>query len=104
MSIYPCPPHMIIPALLTRNSNPTEYMPIDDTYSPIVHRINQAIRRRGVQPNEAVTAPADILTKYSIPPPELVSDAVTELEKLVKAADVKKGKLFPSQALPCSIS
>jgi ATP-dependent DNA helicase 2 subunit 2 len=67
-------------------------MPIEDTYSPLVHRINQAIRRRAVQPDEAVTSPADILIKYSVPPPELVSESASELNKLVAAADVKKGK------------
>jgi ATP-dependent DNA helicase 2 subunit 2 len=66
-------------------------MPIEDTYSPLVHRINQAIRRRAVQPDEAVTPPADILIKYSVPPPELVSESASELNKLVAAADVKKG-------------
>ena len=70
-------------------------MPIEDTYSPVVHRINQAIRRRGVQPNEAVPPPADILTKYSAPPPKLVSESASQLQKLVEAADVKKGKFLP---------
>jgi ATP-dependent DNA helicase 2 subunit 2 len=81
-------------------SKPTEYMPIDDTYSPLIHRINQAIRRRGVQPNEAVTPPAEILTKYSNPPSELVSESARQLEKLVEAADVKKGKLSHVRANP----
>lgn len=77
--------------MLTLISTPTEYMPIEDTYSPLVHRLNQAIRRRGVQPDEPVTPPADILTKYSVPPPELVSESASQLQKLVEAADVKKG-------------
>jgi hypothetical protein len=86
---------------LTSISKPTEYMPIEDTYSPLIHRINQAIRRRGVQPNEAVTPPAEILTKYSNSPSELVSESAPQLEKLVEAADVKKGKL-PSPRAPAN--
>lgn len=77
---------------LTSIRHPTEYMPIEDTYSPLIHRINQAIRRRGVQPDEPVPPPAEILTKYSSPPPELVSESASQLEKLIEAADIKKGK------------
>lgn len=68
-----------------------EYMTIEDTYSPVLHRINQAIRRRAVKPDEGVTPPADVLTKWANPPPELVSQSNASLERLVKAADLKKG-------------
>ncbi|KIN06019.1 hypothetical protein OIDMADRAFT_176135 [Oidiodendron maius Zn] len=77
------------------DDNPTEYMPIEDTYSPVVHRISQAIRRRGVQPNEAVTPPAEVLIKYSVPPPELISQSGPALQNLIDAADVKKGTPHP---------
>lgn len=79
--------------MLTRDSEPTEYMAIEDTYSPIIHRINQGIRRRAVQPSEPVAPPADILVKFSNPPSELVSQSVTRLKTLINAADVKKGKI-----------
>ncbi|KAM3077292.1 ATP-dependent DNA helicase yku80 [Clarireedia jacksonii] len=69
---------------------PMEYMTIEDTYSPVLHRINQAIRRRAVKPDEGVTPPAEILTKWANPPPELVSQSKVSLERLVKAADLKK--------------
>jgi ATP-dependent DNA helicase 2 subunit 2 len=73
-------------------SYPAEYMPIEKTYSPTVHRINQGIRRRATHPNEPVEPPADILTKYSRPPPGLITKAAPDLAALIKAADVKKGK------------
>ncbi|KFY63939.1 hypothetical protein V496_03567 [Pseudogymnoascus sp. VKM F-4515 (FW-2607)] len=70
--------------------NPVEYMAIEDTYSPVLHRINQAIRRRAVQPDEPVQPPPEVLMKYSKPPADLVKASATELEALIKAADVKK--------------
>ena len=66
-------------------------MPIEDTYSPIVHRINQAIKRRAVRPDEPVPPPADILIKYSHSPKELVKKSEAHLSKLVAAANLKKG-------------
>jgi ATP-dependent DNA helicase 2 subunit 2 len=66
-------------------------MPIEDTYSPIIHRINQAIKRRAVRPDEPVQPPAEILIKYSHPPEELVKKSEAPLSKLVAAANIKKG-------------
>jgi ATP-dependent DNA helicase 2 subunit 2 len=77
-------------------SEPTEYMPIEETYSPVYHRINQAIRRRATHPEETLAEPAEILTKFSKPPPDLVSKAAHQLKALIEAADLKKGKLFRS--------
>lgn len=70
--------------------NPAEYAPIEETYSPTVHRLNQAVRRRAVHPEEPVGPPAPILVKYSYPPPELVKSSKPKLDKLIAAADVKK--------------
>lgn len=93
-------PYTAAGSLLTPRSKPAEYMPIEDTYSPVLHRLNQAIRRRGIQPDEPVGPPADILTKYSTPPAELVSEAAPQLKKLVTAADVKKGSSPLPSPLP----
>jgi hypothetical protein len=71
-------------------------MPIEDTYSPILHRINQAIKRRAVRPDEPVQPPAEILIKYSYPPEELVKNSETQLSKLVAAANIKKGTYRPT--------
>lgn len=70
--------------------NPAEYMNMNDTYSPVLHRIDQAVRWRAVHPTEPVPPPYDILTRYSHPPKELVAGARKKLEKLIVAADVKK--------------
>lgn len=77
--------------LLMHLSGDTEYMKIEDTYSPVLHRINQAIRRRAVRPDEAVQPPPDILMKFSNPPSELVTTSSSKLKKLIAAADVKQG-------------
>ncbi|KAG0647032.1 ATP-dependent DNA helicase II subunit [Hyphodiscus hymeniophilus] len=70
---------------------PTEYMPIEDTYSPVLHRINQAVRRRATHPEETnVGDPADVLIKYSHPPQDLVEKAASALDALKQAADVKQ--------------
>ncbi|KAM0803465.1 SPOC like C-terminal domain-containing protein [Usnea florida] len=70
--------------------NPAEYMSMTDTYSPALHRIDQAVRWRAVHPSEPVPPPYEILTRYSNPPEELVGRAKRKLEKLIAAADVKK--------------
>lgn len=70
--------------------NPAEYMNMTETYSPVLHRIDQAVRWRAVHPTEPVPPPYDILTRYSNPPEELVAGAKKKLEKLIAAADVKK--------------
>ena len=69
-------------------------MPMADTYSPILHRIDQAVRWRAVHANEPVPPAYEILTRYSKPPEQLVAKAKRQLEKLVAAADVKKGQIF----------
>ncbi|QSZ30883.1 hypothetical protein DSL72_000441 [Monilinia vaccinii-corymbosi] len=69
---------------------PAEYMAIEDTFSPVLHRISQAIRRRAVKPDEGIPPPPDVLTKWSHPPSGLVEKSMTKLETLIKASDVKK--------------
>lgn len=78
-------------SLLIHCSNPSEYMPMTDTFSPILHRIDQAVRWRAVHPTEPIPPPYEILTRYSQPPEEAVSRSKRKLEKLMAAADVKKG-------------
>ncbi|WPG98426.1 Hypothetical protein R9X50_00121600 [Acrodontium crateriforme] len=69
---------------------PTEYMAMDETYSPLLHRINQVIKHRAVHPNSEPPPPYEILTRYSQPPAELIQQSKSALEKAIKAADVKK--------------
>lgn len=70
--------------------NPAEYMNMTDTYSPVLHRIDQAVRWRAVHSTEPIPPPYEILTRYSNPPEELVAGAQKKLQKLIAAADVKK--------------
>ncbi|KAL9640582.1 MAG: hypothetical protein Q9164_000189 [Protoblastenia rupestris] len=72
------------------DGNNCEYMQMADTYSPILHRIDQAVRWRAVHPTEPVPPPYEILTRYSKPPESLVAKSKHRLEKVMAAADVKK--------------
>ena len=78
-------------ATLTLYRNAAEYMPMAETYSPVLHRLDQAVRWRAVHPNEPIPPPYEILTRYSKPPDELIARSEHQLETLIKAADVKKG-------------
>ncbi|CAG8951924.1 hypothetical protein HYFRA_00005729 [Hymenoscyphus fraxineus] len=69
---------------------PTEYMKVDETYSPAIHRINKAIRDRASNPKAPVAKPADVLMQWSKPPAELVSKTSSELQKLTESAKTKK--------------
>lgn len=73
---------------------PVETFPIEDAFSPILHRIDSAIRFRATHPNEPLPPPADILTKFSQPPADAVQRAKKYLDRLADAADVKKGQLL----------
>ncbi|KZL63322.1 ku70 ku80 n-terminal alpha beta domain-containing protein, partial [Colletotrichum incanum] len=70
--------------------NPSEYAAIDDTYNPIIHRINQAIRQRAVNPDGPIDPVPSILVRYAAPPEGLVEKSKPQVEALVSAAQVKK--------------
>lgn len=74
------------------DGNEEEYAKIEDTYAPIVHRINHVIRWRATHPDPAqpIPDPPEILLKYSTPPPALIAQYQSTLTVLQKAADVKK--------------
>lgn len=78
--------------------NVTETMSFDDSFSPLLHRIDHAIRWRAIHPNEPVPPPPERLTKLAHPPEELQERAKKYLERLVSAADVKKGSWHITQA------
>ena len=69
---------------------PTEYMPMDETYSPMLHRVNQIIKHRAVFPQTEPPPPYEILTRFSNPPPTLVGQSKPILDRVIQAADVKK--------------
>ncbi|KAK4554807.1 ATP-dependent DNA helicase yku80 [Recurvomyces mirabilis] len=68
----------------------TEYMAMDETYSPMLHRLHQVINHRAVFPDSEPPPPYEILTRFSHPPAELIEKAQPAIERLKEAANVKK--------------
>ncbi|KAH9827461.1 ATP-dependent DNA helicase II subunit 2 [Teratosphaeria destructans] len=68
----------------------TEYAPPDETVNPIIHRINQVIKHRAVNPDADPPEPYELLTRYSRPPDELVEKAEPALHRVRESAQVKK--------------
>jgi ATP-dependent DNA helicase 2 subunit 2 len=74
------------------DGNPAEYARPEDTFSPLVHRINHIIRWRATHSDPAlpIPPPPAVLTKYAHPPPELLETSTQYFEALKKAAKVSK--------------
>ncbi|KAJ4350802.1 ATP-dependent DNA helicase yku80 [Ascochyta clinopodiicola] len=74
------------------DGNPDEYAKPEDTYAPLVHRINHVVKWRSTHPDPTLTIPdpPSILTKYSAPPADLLEHSGKALESLKVSADVKK--------------
>lgn len=70
---------------------PTEYMALEDAFSPLLHRIEQAKRWRAVRPTEPLPPIPEVLLKYSKQPEDLQEKSKPALRKLIQASDVKKG-------------
>lgn len=70
--------------------NSAEYAPMDETYSAMLHRINQVIKHRAVHHDAQPPEISEILTRYSHPPEDLVKRNQKRLDKVIAAADVKK--------------
>lgn len=72
--------------------DPTEYAKIEDSYSPLLHRVNQIIRWRATHsdPSLPLPDPPQILTRFSAPPSDLLQQAESQLAALTKVAYVKK--------------
>ncbi|KAK4202753.1 SPOC like C-terminal domain-containing protein [Triangularia verruculosa] len=69
---------------------PLDYAPVDEVYNPIIHRMNQAIRARAIDPESSIGPPAEILLRYSKPPKKLLDKAKHEIGNLIDAAELKK--------------
>ncbi|KAH8692933.1 putative Ku family DNA helicase [Talaromyces proteolyticus] len=65
-------------------------IPLEDSYSPLLHRIEQAIRWRAIHPNEPLPPPSEKLTRLSKPPQEVQERAKKYLDRIINVADVKK--------------
>ncbi|EHK96413.1 putative ATP-dependent DNA helicase II subunit 2 [Glarea lozoyensis 74030] len=72
------------------DGEPIEYMTMEETYSPTVHRINAAIRNRAIYPDEPIKPPPEVVMKWANPPADLITNAASQLKRLQKVADVKK--------------
>lgn len=70
------------------NVDGDEYAQMDDTFSPVLHRIEDAKKWRAVRPGDSVPPVPEVLLKYSQPPADLIDQFI--LQTLIKAADVKK--------------
>ena len=75
-------------------------MALEDTYSPVLHRLDQAVRFRAVHPTQPIPPPYEILTRYSKPPDALLEKSKPQLDQLIEAANVKKGTVTFSPCKP----
>ncbi|KAF2758088.1 ATP-dependent DNA helicase II subunit 2 [Pseudovirgaria hyperparasitica] len=66
-----------------------EYATMDQTFSPVLHNVNQNIQWRAARGDQSLAPVLEILTRYSRPPDDLVTSATTEINTLVKRSDVK---------------
>lgn len=69
-------------------------MTIDESFSPLLHRINDAVQQRALDPQRPPGPPAEILLRFAEPPAELVQASKQQLKNLITAADVKKGTSY----------
>nr|POE88242.1 atp-dependent dna helicase ii subunit 2 [Quercus suber] len=92
------------------DGEPAEYMPMEDTFSPKLHRINQVIKHRAIHPDKAAPPILESLTRFSHPPAELLEQADSALQRVIQAADVKKvppkarGKRYGKKEAPKPLS
>ncbi|KAK2861187.1 ATP-dependent DNA helicase II subunit 2 [Arthroderma sp. PD_2] len=69
---------------------PVESFALEDCYSPLLHRIDQAIRWRAIHPTKPLPPIPEVLQKLSQQPEALQEQSKPALEQLIKASDVKK--------------
>ncbi|PGH15087.1 ATP-dependent DNA helicase II subunit 2 [Helicocarpus griseus UAMH5409] len=67
-----------------------ESLAIEDSFSPLLHRIDQAIRWRAIHPSEPLPLVPAVLRKLSHQPEDLQARSKNILDELIKASDVKK--------------
>lgn len=85
-------------------SNPVEYMAIDEPFNPLLHRIKHAVKERAIYPDGPVPPIPKILTKFSVPPEDVVESAQRQINTLIEAAEVKKGKILDSYTNPAILT
>ncbi|KAM5447592.1 ATP-dependent DNA helicase yku80 [Microsporum audouinii] len=67
-----------------------ESFALEDCYSPLLHRIDQAIRWRAIHPTKPLPPVPEILQKLSRQPEALREQSRPALEQLIKVSDIKK--------------
>ncbi|QSS63425.1 Ku family DNA helicase [Histoplasma capsulatum] len=67
-----------------------ESMLIENSFSPLLHRIDHAIRWRAVHPSEPLPPVPEILQKLSRQPEDLQAQSENSLANLIATSDVKK--------------
>lgn len=72
------------------HSEPAEYAPIEDSFNPAIHRVNNAVKSRAVNAAGSVPPTPEVLLRFSSPPQELISKIQGRIDTLVQAAEVKK--------------
>ncbi|QPH01427.1 hypothetical protein C2857_005627 [Epichloe festucae Fl1] len=75
---------------LDDDGNPTEYAPIDETFSPTIHRVNNAVKNRAAHPDKPVPGTPASLLKYASPPEDLIEKVRPRINTLIGLAEVKK--------------
>ena len=75
---------------MTLVNDDDEEMAMDDTFSPVLHTIEGAIKYRAIHPDRPVPPKPEAFLAYSRQPEELQERRQNSLERLIKAADVKK--------------
>lgn len=72
------------------DGNDAEYMGIDDSYNPTIHRTNNAIKQRAVHPDKGLPDVPAILKQFTAPPEALIEKIKGHIDTLVHHAEVKK--------------
>ncbi|KAF2201806.1 SPOC domain-like protein [Delitschia confertaspora ATCC 74209] len=73
------------------DGNSMEYMQLEETYSPLLHRINHIIRWRATHDTyTSLPEPPAVLMEYSVPPADLIDEVSKQLITLKQTADVKR--------------
>jgi ATP-dependent DNA helicase 2 subunit 2 len=75
---------------MTLMNDDEEEMMIEDTFSPVLHTIEGAIKYRAIYPDGDLPPKPEALLSYSQQPEELQRRSKSSLEQLISTADVKK--------------
>ncbi|KAM0346458.1 hypothetical protein ACHAPU_005523 [Fusarium lateritium] len=72
------------------SGDPVEYVPIDETFNPTIHRVNHAVKSRAVYPEKPVSDIPPTLLQFAQPPQDLLEKVQSKVDSLIEVADVKK--------------